>query len=274
MMRKLIFSAFLAIAACMSCSAQFYGVDVDKLSLLFKQAGKLPYDNAMIVMNSTMTALSQNPQGYRKALELAENQLGNTADSLHNEELYIACLEHAASSFVLGSSEKERPKMLLEMAKKNRIGTTAADIEYVTPDGKEHHLNEPCEQYTLLYFNDPDCDACQKVKANMEQSTTLKSLVDQALLRVVAIYPDNNQKLWKKSKFPAWMVNGWDKKQAIENDGTYILPATLPVFYLLAPDNTVLMKNEPSLKRIEGALSRVMTSSDKDPQSLAKMLFN
>ena len=70
------------------------------------------------------------------------------------------------------------------------------------------------------------------------------------------------------------MVNGWDKKQAIENDGIYAMPATLPVFYLLAPDNTVLMKNEPSLKRIESALGKVMTSSDKNPKSLAKLLFN
>lgn len=273
-MKKLFLSAVLAIAACLSSSAQFYGIDVDKLATLFEQASKLPQDNAVIVVNSTMTALSQNPQGYRKALELAENRLGNPADSLHNEEMYIACLEHAVTSYVLGNNEKERPKLLLETAKRNRIGTTAANIEYVTPDGKEHHLNEPGDQYTLLYFNDPDCDACQRVKDNMEQSSVLKDLVNQGLLTVVAIYADNNQKLWKKATYPMWMVNGWDKKQAIENDGTYVLPATLPVFYLLAPDKTVLMKNEPSLKRIENALGRVMTSSDKDPKSLAKMLFN
>ncbi len=273
-MKKLIFSAILAITACLCGNAQFYGIDVDKLAMLFGQASKLPQDNALIVVGSTMTALSQNPQGYRKALEFAESRLGNPADSMHNEEMYIACLEHAATGYVLGNNEKERYKLLLDMAKRNRIGTTAADIEYVTPDGKEHHLNEPGSQYTLLYFNDPDCDACQRVKANMEQSTTLKGLVDQGLLRVVAMYADNNQKLWKKSKLPVWMVNGWDKKQAIENNGTYVLPATLPVFYLLAPDKTVLMKNEPSLKRIEGALGRVMTSSDNNPQSLAKLLFN
>lgn len=273
-MKKLIFSAILAITACLSGSAQFYGIDVDKLSLLFQQAAKLPQENAVIVVSSTMNALAQNPQGYRKALEFAENRLGNPADSLHNEEMYIACLEHAANGYVLGNNEKERPKLLLDMAKKNRIGTMAADIEYVTTDGKTHHLNAPCEQYTLLYFNDPDCDACQKVKANLENSATVKDLVNQNLLKVVAIYPESNQKLWKKASYPTWMINGWDKKQAIENEGTYVMPATLPVFYLLAPDKTVLMKNEPSLKRIESALTKVMTSADNNPQSLAKLLFN
>lgn len=273
-MRKYFFSALVAVLSCLSAGAQFYGVDIDKLGTLFSQASKLPQENALIIVSSTMNALSQNPAGYRKALEMVENRLGNATDSLHNEEMYIAALEHAVNGFVLSNSEKERPRLLLEAAKKNRIGTTAADIEYVTPDGATHHLNEPCEQYTLVYFNDPDCDACQLVKARMEQSTTLKGYVDQGLLKVVAIYPEDNQKLWKKASYPAWMVNGWDKNQQIENDGTYALPASLPVFYLLAPDKTVLMKNEPSLNRVEKSLGRVMTSADKAPQSLAKLLFN
>lgn len=273
-MKKLIFSAILALGSCLGCHAQFQGIDVDKLALLVQQASTLPRDNALLVMNSTMTALSENPMGYRKALEFAETRLGNPADSLHNEDLFIACLEHATKSYVLGNSEKDRPRLLLEAARKNRIGTPAADIEYVTADGKSHHLTEACEQYTLVYFNDPDCDACEKVKTRMAQSQTLKSYVDQGLLKVVAIYPEDNQKLWKKATYPTWMVNGWDKKQQIENDGTYMMPASLPVFYLLSPDKTVLMKNEPSLNRIEAALAKVMVSADKDPQSLVTLLFN
>ena len=108
----------------------------------------------------------------------------------------------------------------------------------------------------------------------MEQSQTLKSYVDQGLLKVIGIYPESNEKLWKKSTFPSWIVNGWDKKQQIENEGTYVMPTSLPVFYLLAPDKTVLLKNEPSLKRIESALDKVILSADKTPQSLVTLLFN
>lgn len=273
-MRKLIFCVMLACASCLISHAQFQGIDVDKLSLLVKQASTLPMDNAILVMKSTMTALSDNPMGYRKALEFAESHLGNPADSLHNEELYITCLEHATQSYVLGKSEKDRPRLLLESAKKNRIGTAASDLVYVTPDGQTHHLTEACDQYTLVYFNDPDCDACERVKSRMEQSQTLKSYVDQGLLKVIGIYPESNEKLWKKSTFPSWIVNGWDKKQQIENEGTYVMPTSLPVFYLLAPDKTVLLKNEPSLKRIESALDKVILSADKTPQSLVTLLFN
>ena len=273
-MKKLFFSAVLAIASFLCINAQFYGIDVDKLAMLVQQASTLPKDNAILVMSSTMTALSENPAGYRKALEFVETHLGNPADSLHNEELYITCLEHATQSFVLGKSEKERPRLLLESAKKNRIGTVASDLEYITPDGQTHHLTDACDQYTLVYFNDPDCDACERVKSRMEQSQKLKSYVDQGLLKIVGIYPESNQKLWKKSTFPSWIVNGWDKQQQIENDGAYVMPASLPVFYLLSPDKTVLLKNEPSLNRVESALDKVMISSDKDPQSLATLLFN
>lgn len=273
-MRKLIITAVLAFAAFTSGYAQFYGIDIDKLGLLVTQTTKLPKDNAMIVINSTMTALSQNPMGYRKALEFAEMHLGNPTDSLHNEELYIACLQHAAKSYVLSNSEKERPKLLLDMAQKNRIGTSATDLEFVTTDGETHHLTEPGEYYTMVYFNDPDCDACLKVKQNLENSPVIKNYVDKGLLKVIAIYPMDNQKLWKKTVYPEWIVNGWDKKQQIENESTYIMPSTMPVFYLLSPDKTVLMKNEPSLKRMERAIDKVMTSNDNDPQSLANLLFN
>ena len=37
-MKKLIFSAILAITACLCGNAQFYGIDVDKLAMLFGQA--------------------------------------------------------------------------------------------------------------------------------------------------------------------------------------------------------------------------------------------
>lgn len=272
-MRRFVISALVAFMT-LSAAAQFYGISVDKLAMLMQETQKLPQANAVMVISSTMGALAQNPMAYRKALEMAEDRLGNPADSLHNEPMYIACLEHAVNSFVLGNAEKERYRMLLDMAMRNSIGSTAADIDYVTPDGKRHQLSEQGSQYTLLLFNDPECDACHKVKQNLSKSDAVKQLVEQGLLKVVAIYTQDNQKLWKKNEFPDWIDNGWDSNQTIEQQGTYVIPATLPVFYLLSPDKTVLIKNEPSLKRIERALEKVMVSGDNDPQSLAAMLFN
>lgn len=271
-MKKTIITLLVAFAAMTAC-AQFYGVDINKLGPVLKQAQALPRDNAMIIVKSIMTATEKNPMAFRKTLEFVEIHLGNPADSLHNEDMYLAALEHAAKSYVLSSSEKERPQLLLEMAKKNATGTKAADLEYVTPDGKTHRLSEANGKLTLVYFNDPECDACQQVKQNLDASS-VKDLAKAGQLNVVAINPVNNEKKWKKAEFPAWMTNGWDKKQQIENEEVYVMPVSLPVFYLLAADGTVLLKNEPSLKRIEAALAKAVAAKDLPSADLVKLLFN
>ena len=274
MMKKTLLSVVFALCAWLAvCAQQFYGVDMDKLTLIMEQSEKLPQDNAVFLMNSTMETLTKTPMAYRKALELAERRLGNPADSLHSEELYIAALQHSVKGYVLGASEKERQQRLLDNALKNRIGTEAANLEFVTPDGGTHRLSDYAGKHVLLYFNDPDCDACQKVKQRMEQSTVIKGLVDDGKLAVVAVYPDDNAKLWKRGTYPEWMVNGWDKAQQIEENELYVMPPALPVFYLLSPERIVLMKNEASLTRMENALGKVMASGTTDAVAVAKMLF-
>lgn len=272
-MKKFLFSAILALAAMMPANAQdFFGIAPEKFISLLEQAQRIPARNAKFVLGQTMELLSKNPKSYRKGLDTAIQRLSDPTDSIHNEELYIAVLNHAIDNYTLSNNEKMRPKALLESALKNRIGTVATDIDYITTDGKKHNLITDEAKYTLVYFNDPDCDACAKVKAAMAESTALKGAVDNGKLRVVAINPMSNEKLWKKSQFPEWITNGFNKSQSI-NDGTYDLP-TLPVFYLLGTDNIVLLKNEASFKFIEKAVVKVVTESNKDSKTLADELFN
>ena len=272
-MKKLILLALVAVMSLAGRGQQFFGIDVNKLSLLIAQTVQLPHDNAKIVLQSTMTALEKNPSGYRKALEFAENHLGNPADSLHNETLYYSVLEHAVKGFVLSNSEKQRPKLLLELAQRNKIGSAATDIAYVTPDGKAGSLAGLKGKFVLLYFNDPDCDACAKTKEALERSS-VRQAVEKGDLAALAINPEDNEKKWKKTDYPAWMVNGWDKAQVINGEQTYVMPAQLPVFYLISPDGVVLMKNEASLKRMESAIEKALGSADKSADALVKLLFN
>lgn len=274
-MKKLIISLIIAVSALAQATAQqgqFFGVSPDKFMALLGQTQKMPRENAVLIVKQTMEVLSTDPKSYRKGLDLALPHLSDPTDSLHNEDLYITLLEHATKSYVLSSSEKARPQALLESALKNRVGSQCNDIDYVTLDGTQHNLlnNDNC--FTLVYFNDPDCDACAKVKENLGNSPFIKQAVETGQLRVVAINPMANEKLWKKTTMPSWVVNGWNKSQSINEGGSFDLP-TLPVFFLLGRDNTVLLKNEASLKRIEKAVTMVMASSQSDSKTLANLLF-
>ncbi|MBQ4366469.1 MAG: DUF5106 domain-containing protein [Muribaculaceae bacterium] len=254
-MRKTFLFAILTAFACLSAGAQMKALNTEMFEELLRQANAQPIGNAKLLLSSTVNALSSNPKAYRKAIEVAEKRLSTPTDSLHNEELYIALLENAINNYVLSGGEKERPRLLLENAKRNRIGTVAADIDYVTRDGKKHLMSEITSPLTLVYFNDPDCDACEQVKERLGTSALVRDMVNSGKLTVLAIYTGADQKLWKKTDYPQTVINGWNKSASIEDNGTYILPS-MPLFYLLDSDKKVLMKNEPSLKRVEERLQQ------------------
>ena len=269
-MRKILISCLVALVS-LGAQAQFFGIDTDRLNSVLGSISKLPQDNAVMILQSTMSALSNDTKGYRRAAQLLE-RFGNPADTIHNEVLYYNGMKILANSFVLSNSERERPKLLLKIAEKNNVGNIATDIEYVTSDGKSHNLLES-DKIKLVFFNDLNCDACTRTKAAMEQSKVLSDLVENGTLQIISIYTGDNQKAWKNANLPAWMISGWDKKQKVENDEAYVLAIT-PLFYLLNSDNTVLVKNEPSLKRIEKVLGIVAANADMDSKLLAKKLFN
>ena len=196
----------------------------------------------------------------------------NPTSNTNAEWVFPNGMKILANSFVLSNSERERPKLLLKIAEKNNVGNTATDIEYVTSDGKSHNLLES-DKIKLVFFNDLNCDACTRTKAAMEQSKVLSDLVENGTLQIISIYTGDNQKAWKNANLPPWMISGWDKKRQVENDEAYVLAIT-PLFYLLNSDNTVLVKNEPSLKRIEKVLGIVAANADMDSKLLAKKLFN
>ena len=190
-----------------------------------------------------------------KSLETAEATLGNPSSPEHNEAAYLEVLQKATGSSFLDENDKLRPQLLLENALKNKIGAKATDIEYVLPDGTQKNVLDGNEKYTLIYFNDPDCEACAMVKERLDTCSILRNLAENGTLKVIGIYTMDNEKAWKEMHFPDYIENGWDKNQMIDSEETYVLP-TMPLFYLLDFDKNVLLKNEPSLNNVLDYLSR------------------
>ena len=252
-MKKLILAATIAIAGWLNLQAQSTPAP-ERYNDYLQQVAKMEQAHAEFLMNATMETLTKDPKGYRQMMELAERRFSDAADSLHNEGLYMAVLKHANESFVLSTSEKEKQRLLLEGAKKNMLGSVANDFDYVTPNDKTvHRLKDLSADYILIYFNNPDCESCEAVQERLANSEIVNRLVNEKKLIVLAIYPYNDTKLWKKTKYPSMMINGWNQSQQIEYADLYDLP-TLPCFYLLDKSHTVLIKNEGSLKKVEAML--------------------
>ena len=263
-MKKLILAVFTAIAGWCCVQAQSMPAP-EKYNELIEQIAQLDQFRAEFLMNATMESLKENAKGYRQMMELAEKRFSDAADPIHNEGLYMTVLKHATENYILSGAEKERQRLLLEGAKKNMIGTVAADFDYITPtDKKACHLKDLQADYILVYFNNPDCESCEKVKERLAENELINQMVNNNKLIVLAIYPYDNQKLWKKAKYPKMMINGWNKSQQIENYELYDLP-TLPCFYLMDRDFKVLIKNEGSLNKVEAKLKELTEAQVAGP---------
>ena len=263
-MKRLILTTLLAVAGWLISQAQSMPAPEKYNEFIEQVAAQDPF-NAEFLMQATMESLKDNPKGYRQMLELAERRFSDPADPIHNENLYMIVLKHATEKYVLSNTEKEKQRLLLEGAKKNMIGTVAADFDYVTAGDKTvHHLKDLKADNILVYFNNPDCESCEVVKQRLDENEYINQLVKDQKLIVLAIYPYENQKLWKKAKYPKMMINGWNQSQNIEYGELYDLP-TLPCFYLLDKNYTVLVKNEGSLNKVEAKLKELASPQAAGP---------
>ncbi len=184
--------------------------------------------------------------------EQAENYLYSIGSDGYNEELFVEVLKAVLQSPLLSETDKIRPYMLLESACKNMMNTIAADMAYVTPDGKSHMLHNNEGKYTILFFNDPDCSDCAEVKQQLTQSEIITTLHNRNQLRIVGLYTYSDEALWLAGNYPDIMINGWDKECEAECNELYVL-RQIPTLYLLDSENRVILK-DTSLNEIIASL--------------------
>ncbi len=211
----------------------------------------MPRSQAIAEMNNWLDATAKmGGKDYKKLIACLEEMLSEPTWETHNEALFRTLIEHASTrANCLTENEKMRPRLLLDVVQKNAPGEVANDIYYETFDGSHHQLSEIPSPYTLIYFNDPECLSCAKVKERLDTCTTLKNMVNDSLLTVVGIYPYENADEWRQESFPDFIINGWDYKQQVDGEQTYDL-MTMPLFYILDNEKHVILKNEASLNRV------------------------
>lgn len=209
---------------------------------------------------------------YKNLIASLEEMLSEPTWSYHNEELFAIVMKHASSAACLSENERIRPKMMLEVAQKNAPGSVSNDIEYKKLDGTYGKLSESPTPYTLIYFNDPECLSCAKVKERLDTCMTFKNMVSDSTLTVIGIYPYDNVEEWHLEPFPDYIINGWDFKQEIEGQQTYDL-MTMPLFYLLDHEKQVILKNEASLNRVLKAMNVLKGMEDSNIEDKLDAVF-
>ena len=222
----------------------------------------MPRPQALVQMTKWLDGnANSGSKTYKKLLSSLEEMLSEPTWDTHNEELFALAMEHGATASCLSDNDKLRSQMLLEVVRKNAPGTKCNDIEYETLDGNHGKLSETSTPYTLIYFNDPECLSCAKIKTRLDTCTLLRNMVADSTLTILGVYPYDNTKEWKLEPFPGYVINGWDYKQEIEREQSYDL-MTMPLFYLVDREKLVILKNEASLNRVIKVLAKLKGMED------------
>ena len=189
---------------------------------------------------------------FRQTVSFLSEPFSNANSSYRNQRLYAKILAAAINSNWYNTNEKEKAKEKLTLSQQNNIGSAANDFPYTTPGGSVKRMYEIKANFLLLYFNEPECEACKEMKAALSQSTIINQKLKTGELKVFSIYMDSDIKNWKShlGDYPKQWLQGIGEDKILYKSNRYDLSA-IPTMYLLDKDKKVLLKDYFSVQLIE-----------------------
>lgn len=199
--------------------------------------------------NLDSLALAGERKPLLAVMELMEHYFYNPISPVLDEEIYLSVLGGILSSKSLTELEKMQYEYQYKICAMNRVGTPAADFQYreLLPDGRfrERRLYDIKGEYTLVFFNNPDCASCAEILEVIKESP-LVGLIQKGELKVLAMYIDENLSAWRsnREKYPHEWIYAYDGQLILRDNGIYGLRA-IPSLYLLDKEKRVLLKDAP-----------------------------
>ena len=193
-----------------------------------------------------MTAAQADSTAYYKLADIAEKYLYDPNSPMLSEDIYILFLEKLADSPLAGEYGALRYRYQLEAALKNRPGDIAADLTYVTREGRSCRLHStPVDGALLIIFYDPECDHCKGIMASIYGDASISDAVADGRLAVLALCSEGTREQWESTagSLPAEWGVGYVTSD-ITGRQIYVLRA-MPTLYLLDADKRVVLKDAP-----------------------------
>ena len=208
---------------------------------------------------------------FANFMTLAEKYLYDPNSPYRDGELYLPFLQWTIHSKKIEDVWKERPRYQLKLVLENRVGTQAHDFHYITNGNGSDASSKGStkdkastkgtlynikSEYTLIYFNNPECHDCGRVHGYLVASKVFTTMLQTGRLKLLALYPDEDLGAWTRHKdeYPStWIAARYAKKADREY---YHLPA-IPSLYLLDKTKKVLLK-DATVEAVEEYLRKVV----------------
>ncbi|MEP7374588.1 MAG: thioredoxin-like domain-containing protein [Chitinophagaceae bacterium] len=214
-------------------------------------------DKSITVMDSVLAEASADSLVFCKTVTFLERPFGNPNSAFKNDDLYAALLQAKMKSPWIDSITKVKTRERLYLLMQNWPGTIATDFTYETASGFKKKLYDIKGDYTLLYFYNPECNACKEMKAALIASPIITDKVTSGELKILAIYIDKDEKIWLNhlDDLPQDWIHGRDIDEYLYKNKVYDLRA-IPTLYLLDKDKRVVLKDCVEVREIEKMLAK------------------
>lgn len=177
---------------------------------------------------------------------LTERYLYDPNSPLRNEDLYAVYARKMSGYQGISEEKRDVYAYDVRMCSLNSTGTPAADFRFSDASGRIRSLYGIDADYTLLFFSNPGCHACEEIIRVLSEQLSVSSLIASGRLAVVNVYIDEDLTAWYDymSIYPEDWYNGYDPDGVIRSDVLYNVRA-IPSLYILDRDKTVIMKDAP-----------------------------
>jgi len=212
---------------------------------------------AITLIDSILKNAANDSLVFIHVANYLERYFSDPNSPYRNQCFYSHLLEQELASSWFKDEEKEQVSAKLRLLNENNIGNPANDFNYKTSSGQRKRMYDLDARFLLLFFYNPECQACKEMKSSLIASSVINNEVATGQLKVLAVYTDKDETVWLNhlTEFPKIWVQGRDEDEFLWKNKVYDLKA-IPTVYLLDIDKRVLLKDCMDVKAIEKNLTK------------------
>jgi thioredoxin-related protein len=195
---------------------------------------------------ATLQKADTNERMYRYFIETFDFFLNDPLSSMREEQWIEPVWKQMLKSRWCTTADSAKVVFFLKMAAKNRVGTTATDLDYITIEGQKGKLSEIEADLLLVYFYIPGCEQCIRTREWIEEDTAYQEIHKAGVLKVLAFYPEKDMSkfLTYRNSVPLSWINSRDPdgQSQLEEQEKYQMRGA-PTMYLLDKNKKIILKD-------------------------------
>lgn len=229
--------------------------DEYSLSQFVKTSGAKSINISTLSLDSLLINAGDDSIVFHKTVSYLGKAYSDPNSPFRSEIFYDKILKAQVDSKWYTVAEKQKTVRNFKLLHQNDVGNPANDFTYLTPNGERSRMYNMEAEHLLLFFYNPECNACKEMSSALKKSSIITKEVAKGMLKVLCVYTDYDLSTWYRhlQDFPSQWIHGRDEDEYMYKNDVYDLRA-IPTIYLLDRNKKVVLKDCTSLEELENKL--------------------